>query len=215
MAYSLSQATTAAPKKRSMLPLTEIMRSQLLHAAAIGRYLHSDNHVNNVNMNVNANVNAINNENSVLEHTLEEKEALQEANCTLYNKIASSDVMPQTLSEALQTSPHQARVITETSVPFRITHVNSVWEDLCGYSSEESTGCTLKLLQGPETDPSSITALMNRLYDGEEAGCILVNYKKGGERFLNRLRVAPLKDHQTGEVTHFIGVLQEVVQHNS
>eukprot|EP00814_Leptocylindrus_danicus_P001593 CAMPEP_0116035150 /NCGR_PEP_ID=MMETSP0321-20121206/20128_1 /TAXON_ID=163516 /ORGANISM="Leptocylindrus danicus var. danicus, Strain B650" /LENGTH=306 /DNA_ID=CAMNT_0003511791 /DNA_START=1 /DNA_END=921 /DNA_ORIENTATION=+ len=211
MMYSLSHAAAASvPKRRAKLPLTEMMRSQLLHAAATGKYLHS-----RANTVANANANAMNDENSVLEHTLEENEALHEMTALLSldsnkDKCKGGDVMPQTLGEALQPCITQARVITETDVPFRITHVNSVWEDLCGYSSEESTGCTLEMLQGPETDRAAITALMNQLYSGEEAGCLLVNYKKCGTRFLNRLRVAPLKDEHTGQVTHFIGVLQEV-----
>lgn len=33
-----------------------------------------------------------------------------------------------------------ARVITEVKPPFRITHVNAAWEELCGYARKEVIG---------------------------------------------------------------------------
>ena len=45
----------------------------------------------------------------------------------------------------------QARVITESVPPFRITHVNDAWEGLCGFTRQEAVGKTLGMLQGPGT----------------------------------------------------------------
>lgn len=114
---------------------------------------------------------------------------------------------PKTLTEALSPSS-EARVITETSVPFRITHVNSAWEKLCGYTSEEACSKTLGMLQGPETDLGDVTALLSQLLKGNEASTVLTNYDKKGRRFRNRLRVAPLMNQ--GMLTHFIGILEEI-----
>ena len=66
------------------------------------------------------------------------------------------------------------------------------------------------LQPGPETDRSALTSLMAKLQEGEEAGVVLTNYTKSGRKFRNRLRVAPLRNKQTQEITHFIGVLKEI-----
>eukprot|EP00586_Coscinodiscus_wailesii_P022685 CAMPEP_0172491920 /NCGR_PEP_ID=MMETSP1066-20121228/22851_1 /TAXON_ID=671091 /ORGANISM="Coscinodiscus wailesii, Strain CCMP2513" /LENGTH=208 /DNA_ID=CAMNT_0013261231 /DNA_START=294 /DNA_END=917 /DNA_ORIENTATION=- len=101
--------------------------------------------------------------------------------------------LPLTLHEALQPST-QARVVTSTRAPFRILHVNDAWEELCGYTAEESVGRTLGCLQGPETDMMTVTALLGQVMKGEEAGCEIVNYDRSGRRFWNRLRVGCLKE---------------------
>ena len=117
--------------------------------------------------------------------------------------------LPKTLKDTLVPSD-RAIVVTEATAPFRVVVVNSAWEDLCGYSCEESKGRSLgELLKGPETDQLAATGLIANLLNGEEAGAVLVNYAKGGRRFRNRVRVGPLYDgnHQ---ISHFVGVLQEL-----
>lgn len=119
-----------------------------------------------------------------------------------------SKPLPRTLEDALRPS-NRALVITETAMPFKIVDVNQAWEGLCGYSAVECQGRTLgSLLRGPETDQSAVTALVSRLLGGEEAGTVLTNYKKDGSKFRNHLRVGPL--FQDGEISHFVGVLQEM-----
>jgi PAS domain S-box-containing protein len=117
--------------------------------------------------------------------------------------------LPQNLFEATIPQDPRAIVVTEATVPFRIVSVNDTWEKLCGYTPNECRGKTLKIIQGPETNESAITNLMSKLLKGEEAGTLLTNYDKNGRKFLNRLRVGPLKN-QLGQITHFVGVLKEV-----
>lgn len=117
--------------------------------------------------------------------------------------------LPRTLEEALRPSS-RAIVITDTIRPFRVCDVNRAWEDLCGYSYLESKGKSLgDLLKGPETDPLAVTTMVNRLLHGEDATIVLTNYTKSGRKFRNRLQVGPLFNDR-GEVTNYVGVLQEV-----
>jgi PAS domain S-box-containing protein len=119
--------------------------------------------------------------------------------------------LPRTLQDALRPNKSRAIVITETVAPFRVVDVNACWENLCGYKFVESKGKTLgALLKGPETNAVSATGLIAKLLQGEsDAGTTLINYTKQGRRFRNRIRVGPLKD-EGGNVTHFVGVLQEI-----
>jgi PAS domain S-box-containing protein len=122
--------------------------------------------------------------------------------------VPDSEPLPRTIQDALRRSS-RAIVITEAVKPFRIVDVNKAWEDLCGYSYVEAKGKTLgSLLRGPETDALAATALIAQLLRGEEAGATLTNYTKDNRSFRNRLQVGPLMEGS--DVTHFVGVLQEV-----
>lgn len=117
--------------------------------------------------------------------------------------------LPRTLEDALRPS-RRAIVITEASSPFRIFDVNHAWEELCGYTYLEARGQTLgSMLQGPATNKMAATSLIARLLQGDQAGTTLINYKKNGQAFSNRIRVGPLLD-ENNQVSHFVGVLQEV-----
>lgn len=112
----------------------------------------------------------------------------------------------------------RAMAITETIPPFKIVDVNKAWVDLCGYSREEAIGSTFKsLLQGPETNLevahnlASSLLLDDRQSDrNPEFEAILSNYRSDGRMFRNHVRVGPLKDEITGEITYFVGVFKNV-----
>lgn len=125
------------------------------------------------------------------------------------SQTSNETPLPQNLFEATIPQDPRAIVVTEAAVPFRIVSVNDTWEQLCGYTPNECRGKTLRIIQGPETNESAITNLMSKLLKGEEAGTLLTNYDKNGRKFLNRLRVGPLKN-SLGQITHFVGVLKEV-----
>jgi PAS domain S-box-containing protein len=117
--------------------------------------------------------------------------------------------LPKTLEDALRPCS-RAIVVTEIRRPFRIQDVNTAWEGLCGYSYLEAKGRSLgELLGGKETDELAVSALLNQLMRGEDATTILTNYTKTGRKFRNRLHAGPIFDDD-GDITHFIGVLQEV-----
>lgn len=118
--------------------------------------------------------------------------------------------IPRTLSAAMAPS-HQARVITEMEHPFRIVHVNEAWEGLCGFSKSEAVGNTLKMLQGPLTESVQLAVISNRVKQKIDTSIILTNYSKNGRTFLNNLRMVPIiREDGSGEVSHMLGVLEDV-----
>jgi PAS domain S-box-containing protein len=122
--------------------------------------------------------------------------------------VPYSEPLPRTIQDALRRS-NRAIVITESVKPFRIVNVNKAWEDLCGYSYLEAKDKTLgSLLRGPETDTLTGNAMFARLSRGEEVVATLTNYTKDYRAFRHRLQVGPLMNGSN--VTHFVGVLQEV-----
>eukprot|EP01083_Nonionella_stella_P089529 249809_1 len=123
--------------------------------------------------------------------------------------LSHEEPLPRNMVEATIEDDARAIVITEAEMPFRIVNVNSAWEGLCGYTKDECNGLTLSCIQGPDTNQTAVTALMSQLLRGEEAGTVLMNYRKDGSKFLNRLRVGALRDDKN-TITHFVGVLKEV-----
>jgi len=112
------------------------------------------------------------------------------------------------LADALNNTS-DAVVMTQAHHPYAITHVNQQWCEMCGYTLEEVEGLSNKLLQGPETDQALLDDLMSSVRRGEASSATLVNYKKGGERFVNQVKVVPVYN-ESEEVEQFMAMLTEV-----
>lgn len=82
-------------------------------------------------------------------------------------------------------------VLCAKEYPHVITHPNQPWLEMCGYTLEEVEGHTNKILCGPETDPDVLEQLNACVARRETSVQTVVNYKKGGEKFLNQARDAP------------------------
>ena len=100
-------------------------------------------------------------------------------------------------------------VVCAKEYPHVILHPNQPWLEMCGYSLEEVQGLTNKILTGPETDPAAIDALLNCVRRNETSTQTLVNYKKGGQRFVNQVQTMAVYDEHD-EVTAFMSMLSEV-----
>ena len=123
--------------------------------------------------------------------------------------------LPKTINDISKLDKDtRAIVVTDIKDPYRITAVNTAWEDLCGYKRGECVGHSLGyLLQGPETEKSTVGAMLSKLLAGEEAGAVLTNYTRHGRKFQNHIRVRPIVN-EMGKTVNFVGVLHEVKQDN-
>ena len=95
------------------------------------------------------------------------------------------------LSDALE-NQDDPLVLCDKNPPHVITHPNQAWLQMCGYTAEEVEGLTNSILTGPETDRDQISQLLSSVRREEPAVHTLVNYKKGGVRFVNHLKVVPV-----------------------
>ena len=85
--------------------------------------------------------------------------------------------MPSCLEEVIN-STELALVITEITAPFRITHVNQTWCEVCGFSMEEAIGRTCRILQGPNSCRLTIKALEDAAHNLQPITVKLINYTK-------------------------------------
>jgi PAS domain S-box-containing protein len=90
-----------------------------------------------------------------------------------------------------------------------LIYANAGFERLTGYPVSEVLGRNCRFLQGPGTDPEAVAALRTAVREKRAVTVQLLNYRKDGTPFWNRLSITPVLD-ASGAVTHFIGVQSDV-----
>jgi PAS domain S-box-containing protein len=83
-----------------------------------------------------------------------------------------------------------------------IVFANDAFCRLTGYERSEILGRNCRFLQGPETDPATVRRLHDAVHALEPIHVDILNYRKSGEPFWNRLLLAPVRS-DAGEVTYF------------
>lgn len=98
---------------------------------------------------------------------------------------------------------------TQASLP--IVYVNQVFTRMTGYSGNEVMGRNCCFLNGPDTDPESITMMLKALQDHQSVTLELVNYRKDGSCFWNLFTLSPMLDPE-GNVRQYLGLLRDVTE---
>ena len=106
-----------------------------------------------------------------------------------------------------------AMVISDATRPNNpIVYVNPGFEQLTGYSKEEVAGKNCRFLQGPDTDPATVSSIRDAVKKGEAIRTALLNYRKNGEPFWNELIITPVRNEQ-GDLLNFVGVQLDMTRH--
>ena len=101
-------------------------------------------------------------------------------------------------------------VISDPNQPDNpLIYVNDGFERLTGYSRQEVLGRNCRFLQGAGTDPAALSHIRECIRERRDCLVELLNYRKDGTPFWNRLSIAPLRDGE-GRLTHFVGVQSDV-----
>jgi PAS domain S-box-containing protein len=102
--------------------------------------------------------------------------------------------------------------IADARLPGRpLIYVNEGFERLTGYSADEALGRNCRFLQGRGSDPETVESIRRALRDERDCTVEILNFRKDGTPFWNRLSITPVNDAD-GRVTHFIGVQSDVTQ---
>jgi sigma-B regulation protein RsbU (phosphoserine phosphatase) len=90
-----------------------------------------------------------------------------------------------------------------------LIYANQGFERITGYSIADVMGRNCRFLQGPGTDPAAMAEIRAALAESRPCLVEILNYRKDGSAFWNRLSITPVRDG-AGTVTHFIGVQSDV-----
>jgi len=85
-----------------------------------------------------------------------------------------------------------------------IEYVNKAFEDITGYTSEETVGKTPRILKSGVKGREFYEALWETILSGKVFRGEVVNKKKNGELFFERKTISPIFD-KNGNITHFVG----------
>ena len=103
-------------------------------------------------------------------------------------------------------------VISDAALPDTpVIYANEGFERLTGYSREDIRGKNCRLLQGDATDPATVTEIRKALRQGKECNVDILNYRKNGSHFWNRLSITPLRD-ASGAIVNFVGVQFDITE---
>ena len=86
-------------------------------------------------------------------------------------------------------------VFSDPSLPDNpMIFVSDEFEEQTGYRLDEALGRNCRFLQGPDTNPHAIEAIRQGLKAETRFTIDILNYRKDGSEFLNRLRIRPIYD---------------------
>lgn len=90
-----------------------------------------------------------------------------------------------------------------------IEYVNPAFEHISGYPASEALGRDSRFMAAPNFDAHERSQVRLALSERRPVNVVFRNMRKNGEIFWNDLNITPVRD-EYGEVTHFIGILQDV-----
>lgn len=90
-----------------------------------------------------------------------------------------------------------------------IIFVNKAFEEMTGYSSEESINRNCRYLQGNQSNQRNIQVLREAINNENSCLVTLRNFRKDGSVFWNELSISPVFD-LNGKLTHYIGIQKDI-----
>ncbi|QOY95886.1 EAL domain-containing protein [Massilia sp. UMI-21] len=90
-----------------------------------------------------------------------------------------------------------------------IEYVNPAFERIAGYPARDAIGRDARFMAAPNFDAHERSQVRLALTERRAVNVVFRNMRKNGDIFWNDLSITPVRDEH-GEVTHFIGILQDV-----
>ncbi|MDX1740977.1 MAG: PAS domain-containing protein, partial [Rhodothermales bacterium] len=90
-----------------------------------------------------------------------------------------------------------------------LIYANEGFERLTGYAVSEVIGRNCRFLQGPDTSPETVDVIREAIRADEACTVQILNYRKDGSPFWNRLSITPVRD-TSGVVTNHIGIQSDI-----
>jgi PAS domain S-box-containing protein len=92
-----------------------------------------------------------------------------------------------------------------------LVYVNKGFERITGYDAAAATGRNCRFLQGPATGDEAAAQFREAIEAGESTTVELVNYRRDGTPFWNRVQLNPVFD-ESGALTHYLGFQSDVTE---
>lgn len=103
---------------------------------------------------------------------------------------------------ALERSPTPMVITDPRQADNPIVLANQAFLDLCGYPADEVIGRNCRFLQGPGSDPAAVAALAASVADQSASAVEILNYRRDGAAYWNRVHLSPVHD-AAGQLVYF------------
>jgi PAS domain S-box-containing protein len=101
--------------------------------------------------------------------------------------------------------------IADTDQPDQpIVYANEGFTRLTGYPTERVLGDNCRFLQGEGTDETTVTEIREAIESESPIRTEILNYRADGTPFWNKLTIAPVTDAEAEDVTHYVGIQEDV-----
>ena len=106
----------------------------------------------------------------------------------------------------------QGITISTSGDDLPLVYANESFQRLTGYAPMDILGRNCRFLQGPDTDPAVGARLGEALRRHLDITAVIRNYRVDGTSFWNKVSISPIRDPDSGRVTHFIGTQIDVTE---
>lgn len=105
--------------------------------------------------------------------------------------------------------------ISDPSLPDNpLVFVNPAFTNLTGYSSADCLGSNCRFLQGPDTDPATVTRIRDAIAAQQSVRVEILNYRKDGRPFWNDVVITPVFNDEGG-LAAFVGIQNDITERKS
>lgn len=120
-----------------------------------------------------------------------------------------SQFLANTISGPLN-SARESITVSDCSAPdLPLVYVNKGFQDISGYRPDEVIGKNCRFLQGALHEQNGVIEMRLAPKEGKGRIVELVNFRKDGSCFINRLSITPIFDH-SGKPKYYTGVQHDV-----
>lgn len=125
--------------------------------------------------------------------------------------LKQSESQLQLLKAGIEATTTGVVIADATQPDLPLTYVNHAFEEITGYTSEESLGKNCRFLLGRDREQNGRFDIIKGLQNHSHVSTLVRNYKKNGDLFYNQLEIAPVFDEE-GRLTHYLGVQTDVTE---
>ena len=120
-------------------------------------------------------------------------------------------LIPHVLAKILDSCLNGVTLADPDLEDLPLVYANKAFEDITGYTQEDTIGKNCRFLQGSDRDQVEVEKLRTAIKNKQPVEVTLRNYKKNGEMFYNHLKMMPLFDSK-GNLLYFLGVQHDATQ---
>jgi PAS domain S-box-containing protein len=114
-------------------------------------------------------------------------------------------LIPHVLAKILDSCLNGVTLADPDQEDLPLVYANKAFEDITGYSQEETIGKNCRFLQGTDRDQVEVAKLREAIKSKQPVEVTLRNYRKNGELFYNHL-------NSNGNLLYFLGVQYDATQ---